>query len=282
MFIDSDGILYDYFDGKNDLKNKLIRFVGDPDQRLKEDYLRLFRYFRFHVRFGMPGYHELMTLNRIKENISGLEQISGERIWTEMKRILSNINCDDCINIMFETLKIGKYLGFSNDIDLNEFVKTHKNLQKYKNRIIWMPTTLFASLITDVQELSLIVSRLKLSNFERDSIIYIISNRCIENIDRIALERQLALAPTPNQNNLKEFIVQFLIYKGADIEFIESFQKWFPPKFPFNGTMIANVKKRQLGFVLDHLKKFWAENNFLMTQKQFDEQLEKILKEINK
>ena len=41
MFLDLNGILYDYFDGENDLKNKRIRFVGDTASRIREDYLRI-------------------------------------------------------------------------------------------------------------------------------------------------------------------------------------------------------------------------------------------------
>lgn len=46
MNVGLDGVLYDYFDGYEDLKKKRVVFVGNPDARIKEDYLRILRYFR--------------------------------------------------------------------------------------------------------------------------------------------------------------------------------------------------------------------------------------------
>lgn len=45
-YSDFDGVIYDYFNGIEDLKNRRIRFVGDAVQRICEDYLRILRYFR--------------------------------------------------------------------------------------------------------------------------------------------------------------------------------------------------------------------------------------------
>ena len=47
MFLDLDGTLYDYFCGEEDLKQRKVRFVGDPEKRIQEDYLRILRYFRY-------------------------------------------------------------------------------------------------------------------------------------------------------------------------------------------------------------------------------------------
>ena len=58
MFLDFDGTVIDYFNGIDDLRNKLIRFVGDPSERVREDYLRIFRYFRFYVRYGCLTKHD--------------------------------------------------------------------------------------------------------------------------------------------------------------------------------------------------------------------------------
>ena len=46
VYLDLNGVVYDYFNGIDDLKNRRIRFVGDPNERIREDYLRILRYFR--------------------------------------------------------------------------------------------------------------------------------------------------------------------------------------------------------------------------------------------
>lgn len=86
MSMDMAGNVYDYFDGKADLKYGLIRFVGDPDKRIKEDYLRILRAFRFASQLNF--YIEYDSIEAIGPNIKGLNNISAERKWQEMQKLL--------------------------------------------------------------------------------------------------------------------------------------------------------------------------------------------------
>jgi poly(A) polymerase len=52
LYIDQDGMLHDPLGGLPDLQARLIRFVGDADQRIAEDYLRILRFFRFNAYYG--------------------------------------------------------------------------------------------------------------------------------------------------------------------------------------------------------------------------------------
>lgn len=89
MFLGFDGSVYDYFYGREDLKARRVSFVGNADTRIKEDYLRILRYFRFYGKIAAsPDKHEVETLKIIKANAEGLQRISGERIWVELKKIL--------------------------------------------------------------------------------------------------------------------------------------------------------------------------------------------------
>jgi poly(A) polymerase/tRNA nucleotidyltransferase (CCA-adding enzyme) len=87
MSLGADGVLHDYFGGREDLARGLVRFVGDPETRLAEDYLRLLRFFRFHARYG-KGAPDAAALHAIRAAIPGLARLSVERIWMEIKRIL--------------------------------------------------------------------------------------------------------------------------------------------------------------------------------------------------
>ena len=55
MYLGSNNKLYDYYNGKEDLVEKKIRFIGEIEERIKEDYLRIFRYFRFLGLFELPN-----------------------------------------------------------------------------------------------------------------------------------------------------------------------------------------------------------------------------------
>ncbi|CAG2167367.1 unnamed protein product [Oppiella nova] len=296
MFLDLNGILYDYFDGENDLKNKRIRFVGDTASRIREDYLRIFRYFRFHARFGSSQTHDLQTLSTIKSNCDGLQIISGERIWAEMKRILVIKNCENVIDVMFNNIQIGKHLGFkvnqrnanetqlSGDFsrDLSEFRKVLNNLMNGVNTGVmsgWEAYTLFAALIQDSDELLDVTKRLKLSNYEKECILYIIKNReTLLNEDMKALRSQLALTPKPNQNNLRKSIIECMKYCGL-FSHISAISEWTIPEFPFTGHLIAGrVKKRTLiKDIINELKTFWAKTGFESTEEQLKEELERLL-----
>lgn len=87
MSLGADGVLHDYFGGREDLARGLVRFVGDPETRLAEDHLRLLRFFRFHARYGR-GAPDAAALQAIHSAIPGLARLSVERIWMEIKRIL--------------------------------------------------------------------------------------------------------------------------------------------------------------------------------------------------
>jgi len=83
-----DGAVFDYFGGIADLSAGRVRFVGDPATRIAEDYLRILRFFRFQARFG-SGPADAAALAAIRAGVPGIAQLSAERVWSELKRILA-------------------------------------------------------------------------------------------------------------------------------------------------------------------------------------------------
>jgi tRNA nucleotidyltransferase/poly(A) polymerase len=90
MFMDRFGEIYDYFDGKRDLKQCHLQFVGNAEDRIREDYLRILRYFRFLGKMKTIVYDQTLRDNLaiIEKLGDGLKSISGERIWAELTKIL--------------------------------------------------------------------------------------------------------------------------------------------------------------------------------------------------
>ncbi|MDR0406807.1 MAG: CCA tRNA nucleotidyltransferase [Holosporales bacterium] len=87
LYCDDRGRLYDFFDGEKDLEEGYIRFIGDPQERIAEDFLRILRYFRFWAHFGRIAPNaDLLRL--LEESAFQLEKLSGERIWKELREIL--------------------------------------------------------------------------------------------------------------------------------------------------------------------------------------------------
>ena len=89
MSMDTKGNLFDYFGGQEDLKNKVVRFVGDAKTRIEEDYLRILRYFRFAARFDAQMDQETLDIFSDPEVLAGLNRVSVERFWLEMSKLLT-------------------------------------------------------------------------------------------------------------------------------------------------------------------------------------------------
>jgi poly(A) polymerase/tRNA nucleotidyltransferase (CCA-adding enzyme) len=88
MSMTRTGAVFDYFGGVADLRAGRVRFVGDAARRIAEDYLRVLRFFRFHARYG-TGAADPAALSAIAAAVPGLTQLSAERLWGELKRILA-------------------------------------------------------------------------------------------------------------------------------------------------------------------------------------------------
>jgi len=88
MSQDVDGNIYDYFDGRADLAAGIVRFVGDADMRLREDYLRLLRYFRFSAYFSKCAADD-RTLQALIDAVPYITHLSRERVWKELKLLLA-------------------------------------------------------------------------------------------------------------------------------------------------------------------------------------------------
>lgn len=93
MGVDEEGNIIDYFDGQKDIKDKVIKTVGDPEQRFSEDYIRMLRAVRFGSRLGFQISDETMAaIQKMAQNITpkqpGQEKgVAGERIYKELKKM---------------------------------------------------------------------------------------------------------------------------------------------------------------------------------------------------
>ena len=113
IYSDKDGNLFDPYNGKKDLENGYINFIGNTDVRIKEDYLRILRYLRFFINYSKQP-HNPETIRKLKINIGGISKLSKERLLDELRKIVSlttleKISKDrlilDLISIIFPELK---------------------------------------------------------------------------------------------------------------------------------------------------------------------------------
>ena len=87
LSVDARGVVYDYVGGIADAKSRRVRFIGNPDQRIAEDYLRILRFFRIHAAFGAGEPDRDGYLACIRGR-AGLASLSAERVRMEMLKLL--------------------------------------------------------------------------------------------------------------------------------------------------------------------------------------------------
>jgi poly(A) polymerase/tRNA nucleotidyltransferase (CCA-adding enzyme) len=181
MSMDRDGTVHDYFGGQADLAAGIVRFVGDPALRIAEDYLRILRYFRFFARYarGVPDPAAVAAITSLR---AGLLQLSAERVWQEIKKILAAPDPLGALHLMIETGVMATILPEVTALGrLAGMIAAGAPLD---------PLLRFAALVRVDDALA---ARLKLSDAERSRLVSIQAAPLLApNADDAALRRALA------------------------------------------------------------------------------------------
>ena len=112
LYADARGAVIDPLGtGLADALTRTLRFVGDPHQRIREDYLRILRFFRFYAHYGDPGQGiDADGLSACAELAEGVETLSRERIGAEMRKLLSAPDPAPAVAAMFACGVLGRVL----------------------------------------------------------------------------------------------------------------------------------------------------------------------------
>ena len=162
IYLKQNGDIYDPHNGIQHLKERKIIFIGDPNERLNEDYLRILRFFRFNTFYGNDNLK--LSNNSIKacaKNKNKLKKLSSERIHNEFFKILNSTNPYFVINVM---KKIGILdILFEKKVE-TKFFKKLLSIEK-KNSITTDQILRFASLVPNIKKNHL--SNFKMFNFSK-------------------------------------------------------------------------------------------------------------------
>lgn len=109
VYADEKGNVFDYYNGIDDLEKGVVRFIGSPSQRIKEDYLRILRFFRFYSIFAQTPINK-KALEACIENKDGLKLLSMERIRDELFKILLTPKAGATVKIMADNDILGYVL----------------------------------------------------------------------------------------------------------------------------------------------------------------------------
>jgi poly(A) polymerase len=166
LYATADGAVIDHVGGLADLESRTIRFIGDAEARIREDYLRILRFFRFFARYGSgrPDAEGLKACARLKD---GLDRLSAERVWSELKKLLSARDPSRALLWMRQAGVLTKVLPESEKwgIDaVHGLVATERDLEWAADPILRL-----ASIVPpDAARMGEMAERLRLSNAEAE------------------------------------------------------------------------------------------------------------------
>jgi poly(A) polymerase len=264
LYADLDGEVYDSVGGVADLEAGRVRFVGDPAARIREDFLRILRLFRFHAWYGQ-GPLDADALIAVEQEKSGIAKLSGERIAKEMLKLLEAANPVAVLVAMGETGVLAEVLPGAPDImRLKRFAAADVSAALPPDGIL----RLAALLPHDKAVAQSVAKRWKLSNAQADRLLdladagetvtpYLSTRDVAKLLYRLGPERfrdrvRLAWAEAP------QAFVQWRT-------FLASANEWQRPIFPLSGDDVMALgipKGPAVGQVLAEVESWWIENGF--------------------
>ena len=281
MYLDKSGNLIDPTDGKKDLENRVVRFIGKPDERIKEDYLRILRYFRFLALFGDIS-PDAEVMKTIKANLDKLSVVSKERQWNELKSILSLTAPNNAISAMSEIGLLDDYFDGTriNDAFVN-LIKIESKISLSIDPILRLSTLIENSL----DKANAIIKKLPLSKSDSTDLLKlstlnkkIVSYMSMKEVryllyllGRDGFQKQILVNWAKDTNNKNEVNWRSL-YEVA--------QSWEKPSFALTAKDVINMGISQgpmVGDILKEVEDWWAENDFIDDKFSLIERLKAIV-----
>ena len=279
IYADLYGNLYDPFSGKKDLELGIVRFIGNSEKRIKEDYLRILRYVRFFLNYSKIDHDENLK-KIIKQNINGISKISSSRLLDELKKLILSEGflkiskdkfCQEIISIIFPQL-----------INLNIF----KNINEHSKKITEQKNFIFLislMIIDDSDNSEYFIYKYNISNEDKKRIRFL-SNIYSKSFDKeIFKKKNIWKILYYNGKDYLNDLINFKIFQSKKIDnnlikLKEFFSNKEAPKFEFKAKTLIdkfNYKEgKDLGNKLKEIEKFWIENSFKIS----DQELNKIVK----
>jgi len=270
IYLDINGKIFDPQLGTIDLKNRSIKFIGDPQKRIEEDYLRIIRFIRFSLEYESKI--EPTTIEAIKLNLDGIKKISKERILSELFKILrtknfvklnNNKQLKDIFSLIFAEFK---YLERLNKLDA---IINQSNFDK---------KTLLAILLID-----------ETNNHEYFSHKYNVSNELKETLNLVAknfinLQKNKEFFLKDLKKNIYFFgkthlmklnTLYFVSAKKAKLknylDVLNNIKKLDIPKFSFDGNYLKEKGMTEgalIGKTLKLIESEWLDNDFRISNER--------------
>ncbi len=264
LYADKHGHIYDYFGGIEDLKARRLNFIGNAEDRIKEDYLRILRAFRFHAKICVGDLSDEI-LSVCKKHSHMIQNLSGERIRDEILKLLE---CND----PFPTLKSMQESDVLQKIIPKE-VKCEilsSPLLLGTDALVKLALLLRATKKNDRLSLGEYVSKfLRLSNKQKKKLLFLLSNDIKTELSEKEQKKYISLFGRELYCDLVKICG---VESGENVDEYISFANTFNiPKFPLSGDDLISIGHqpgKSLGRNLELLKQHWEDSSYTLTKEE--------------
>lgn len=269
LYADPDGTLHDpNGGGLEDAEARRVIFIGDADQRLREDYLRILRFYRFNAWYGAGIDPEGQAACARQKD--GLHQIAVERIWKELRKLLSAPDPTPAINAMVESEVLSLLLPESRSLDGLHDLRVSETLARVGAEPM---LRLMALIDRSAPSVMAVSKRLKLSNAEADRLTMWAADNlpAVQGMTGAELRRALYW-------HGKQAVVDRALTSGENVrDHLYAIRAWKRPEFPIGGedALAAGLEGPAIGKALRALEEWWMGEDF---QPDRDELLARLAK----
>ncbi|MEJ0061683.1 MAG: CCA tRNA nucleotidyltransferase [Alphaproteobacteria bacterium] len=257
LYADSEGRVYDYHCGLEDLRAGRVRFIGRAEERIAEDYLRILRFFRFHAWYGRAKADEA-ALAACAEAAGGMVQLSRERITQEWRKLLLAPDPASALALMKKHGVLAEVLPL--DLDLERL-----------GRLLSLAPDAgfalrFAALLREDRQLEPVLhAALRLPNREMRDILDLLDPARAAAPDRKAFNKALYRYGAPYGK------ARLLLQAAADglppllPELLAAAAAWNAPRFPLTGEdflKLGLASSPRLGVMMREIEDWWIAGGF--------------------
>ena len=265
LYCDGAGRVYDHVGGFPDLLARRVRFIGDADRRIAEDYLRILRFFRFHAAFAQ-GAPDPIAMGACARGLAGIGRLSAERIRAELVKLLVAPGVVAAVRAMEDIGLLPVVLGAAPRPDVLAGVVAAE--ASFGDAPPDAMLRLSALAIAATDDIARVASRLRLSNDERRALLVV--DRALAAglgpIDARRARRLVYERGAASCRRLAAAIAAVEPEREAEARQLRELARtWQPPRLPVTGAeLVAQgmVPGPGVGALLGRLETWWIEHDF--------------------
>lgn len=241
--------------GLDDALSGRVIFIGEADQRLREDYLRILRFFRFNAWYGAEM--DADGLAACARQRDGLSKIARERIWKELKKLLSAQNPRAAVEAMGQSGVLDAILPEHRGTDGLHDLELTEQLTGVKPEAMLRLMALLPRTAIAVQQTQ---GSLRLSNDETARLTMWAADNLPDPVGMKARELRATL-----YWHGKQAVVDRAMLAGADVrDLLAAIRAWRRPDFPIGGddALAAGLNGPEVGQALSRVARIWVDGDF--------------------